>query len=341
MTDIDPATNHIEWSTGGAGLKFGACGPDDELLHPHVTQPGDTLSETWLYMWYVPEERISAFAYVWVHPNLGVLTSGLTVYQGHLEHPLEAEIFDIRAYLSASLVREGGNGRDVRIPNGMRIQIIEPLQSIHLTYEDADRNHVVDVHFTAASPPIMRENERHFDQVIRTQGRMVLAGREYRVDGFGLRDRSWGELRPEHPYPIPPYTWLTGTFAQSKLSWHLCAFDDPAQLPDWLDRMPVPEKIFREGWVYRDGEMLRLLEGTQLTTRDPQSRRPLTVRVRLVDRRHRTYEIHGTLVASTSWSPWPNMRCRLGLARWEMAGEIGWGDIQEVHTGDYLRALKR
>jgi hypothetical protein len=178
--------NHIDWSTGGGGIGFGAYGPADELLHPQVSQPGDTVSETWLYMWYVPEERISCIAYVWVHTNLGVLTSGLTVYQGHKDHPLEAEIFDIRAYLSASIVRDGGDGgdgRDVRIPNGMRIH--------------------------------------------------------------------------------------------------------------------------------------------------------------LVDQRDRTYRIHGTMIASTSWSPWPNMQCRLGLARWEMDEEVGWGDIQEVHSGDYMRALNK
>jgi hypothetical protein len=38
-----------------------------------------------------------------------MLTSGLTVYRGHNNHPLEAEPFDIRAYLPAASVTHGGN----------------------------------------------------------------------------------------------------------------------------------------------------------------------------------------------------------------------------------------
>lgn len=76
------------------------------------------------------------------------------------------------------------------MPNGLRIRIEEPGRRIHLDYEDEAHGNLVDVTFTAASPPIMRENNRHFDQVLHAKGRMVLRGTEYKVDGNALRDRS-------------------------------------------------------------------------------------------------------------------------------------------------------
>jgi hypothetical protein len=331
--------SHIDWSTGGAGIGFGHYGADDEVLHLPENRQDATVSETWLYMWYVPEAQIGAFAYVWVHPNLDVLTSGLSVYQGRKHHHLEAEIMDFRGYLPAQIVRDGGMGRDIKIPNGLRIEIVDPLERIRITYEDEARGNRVDVTLTAASPPIMRENMRHFDQVLHANGTIVLGGQEHEVDGYAMRDRSWDEPRPEHIYPIPPFTWMTGTFPESKISWHLCAYDDPALSPDWLGKMDNPATIFREGWVYRDGEMLRLRSASQVTARDLDRRAPLSACVRLVDSRNRSYDIVGTVVASTVWSQWPNMRAQIGLARWEMSGAVGWGDIQEFQSGDYVRAM--
>lgn len=52
---------HELW-TGDRGLEtasqFGRYSAQDELLHPEATVPGDTLTETWAYPWYIPEERI-------------------------------------------------------------------------------------------------------------------------------------------------------------------------------------------------------------------------------------------------------------------------------------------
>jgi hypothetical protein len=334
-----PSIPYESWSFGG-GTGFGAYGPEDDLLHPQHAKPGETLSETWLYMWYVPEANISCFAYVWVHPNLNVLSSGLTAFQGLKNHHLEAELFDYRAFLPASIVQEDGNGRDIRVPNGMRIHIEQPLEHIHLSYDDPARGNAVDVVMRAASPPIMRESRLHFDQVLHTQGRMRLRGREYRIDGYGLRDRSWGELRPEASYPIPPYGWMTGTFPASRISWHVCAHDSPSTQPDWAGRMSVDEeRLFKDGWIYRDGKPIRLRSCVQSTVRDPHLQRPLSHRMQLVDLEGREYAIRGTVVASLPWSSWPNMRAHVALVRWEMNGEVGWGDSQESQSGDYIRAV--
>jgi hypothetical protein len=332
-------TRHIDWSTGGAAGAFGRYRPEDEQLHDLPPSADPTVSETWLYMFYVPEARIGAWAYFWVHPNLDVLTSGLTVYQGHKRTHLEAELMDFRAYLPASIVRDGDGGRHVRIPNGLEIAIVEPGERITLRYADPERGNAVDLLFTAASPPIMRANDRHFDQVLWAEGTLTLGGVTHLVSGHALRDRSWGEARPEHRYPIPPFTWMTGTFPRSGISWHLCAYDDPARAPDWLGRMAVPDPIVREGWIWRDGEMLRLRAASQITRRDPETLAPMTAEVLLVDSRGREYRIEGDTIACVPWSNWPTMSAQVALARWRMGDETGWGDLQEFQSPDYVRAM--
>ena len=329
-----------DWSFGG-GQGFGAFGPEDELLHPQCTKPGDTLSETWLYMWYGPEARISCFAYVWVHPNLNLLSGGLTAFQDIKDHQLDAELMDFRYFLPASIIHQGGNGLDTRLPNSMRIHVEKPLERIRITYQDAGRGNGVDILLHAASPPVMRESRLHFDQVLRTEGSMRLRGREFRVDGYGLRDRSWGELRPEEPYPIPPYGWMTCTFPQSRTSWHVCAHDSPSTSPDWAGRMEVDEtRLLQDGWISRGGELIRLKSCIQSTVRDGRLLRPASHHLQLVDLADREYDIHGSIVASLPWSSWPTMRAHVALVRWEMDGEIGWGDSQESQSGDYIRAVR-
>lgn len=326
------------WTLGG-GQGFGQYGDRDEGLHPEHRIPGDTLTETWAYMWYVPQEQISFFAYVWVHPNLGVLTSGLTGWRGHKPSHMAAELFDIHAYLSTNYL---GDGRDVRLPNSLHIEILEPFRTIHLTYDDPARGNMVDVEFTAYSPPIMRESRLHFDQGLRVTGRVQLRGRSYDVDGYGMRDRSWGELRPENHYALPPYTWMTGTFPGADMCWNVCAHDDSRRNPQWLGTYDIkPEDAVRDGWVYRDGRQVRLKEVSVLTTRDPNTLCPMSHSLRFRDLDNRAYEISGKVLASLPWGGWPNSITHICLTEWSWAGHPGYGDTQEVQWNDFVHAFRR
>jgi hypothetical protein len=301
-------------------------------------QPGDTLTETWAYMWYLPEDRIECFAFVWVHPNLNVVSGGIAVWQGNKNHHLSAELFDIRMYVSADKVDDG---RDVTLPNGMRVHIQRPFKEIKISYADPTGHSSLEVVLTGHSPPIMRGNRTHFDQVVRAKGFLRLRGHAFSIDGYGLRDRSWGELRPEHPYPMPPYEWLTGTFPNSKFSWHVAANDDPRRRPDWLGLFDVKdEDVFKDGWVFQDGELVRLRSASIITVRDPRTLRPVSHEVNFVDLKNRSYDIRGKVIAALPWSSWHNSICHLCMTRWEMNGEIGYGDTQEVQWNDYVWAKR-
>ena len=137
MTAPENRTDDDSWTHGGGG-GFGAYEDRDEQLHPEHRVPHDSLTETWAYMFWIPKQRISSIIYLWVHPNLGVLTGGLTVYRGHKSHHLQAEIFDIPIFNSAAPCIHD-NGLDIQVPNGLRVQILEPFKSIRVRYADDSR----------------------------------------------------------------------------------------------------------------------------------------------------------------------------------------------------------
>lgn len=319
--------------------KFGRYNDKDELLHPERVVPGDTLTETWAYLWYVPEERLYSQIHIWVHPNLNLVTAGIGVWRGHKNSMISAELMDVPAFVSASGL---GDGRDMKFANSLHVEIIEPFKRIRITYEDPKRGNELDLMITDFSPPVMRGSENHFDQATRNKGRVRLRGREYAIDGLGMRDRSWGELRTEALVPAPPFTWMTGSFARAGMSWHLAAFDDPARRPDWLGLFDVtPEELIHDSWLYRDGKLCRLQDASKLTRRDPLTLRPVSQEIFFRDDRGREYQIEGKITASLPWVGWPNMSCYLCLTEWSWDGQIGYGDTQEVQWGDFQHALRQ
>lgn len=329
--------------TGDRGTEtaalFGKWSDKDELFHPEAAIPGDTLTETWAYLWYIPEERIYSQIHIWVHPNLGVVTAGIGVARGHKPSMIAAELLDVPAYSSAANL---GDGRDMTFANGLRVQIIEPFKKMHITYNDPVRGNALDLVITDFSPPVMRGSENHFDQATHNKGTLTLRGKSYAIDSHGMRDRSWGQLRTEALVPGPPFTWMTGIFAEQNLSWNLAAFDDPDRNPDWKGLFEVDRaEMIHDGWVCIGEEMSRLTNASKITRRDPVTLRPLSHEISFTDKWGRDYAITGRITATLPWTGWPNMFAWLCLTEWSLDGKVvGWGDTQEVQWGDYTHALR-
>jgi hypothetical protein len=329
--------------TGDRGTEqatqFGRYSAKDELLHPEASIPGDTLTETWAYLWYIPEERIYSQIHIWVHPNLNVVTAGIGVCRGHKNSMISAEIMDLPAYVSASSL---GDGSNMRFGNSLHVEILEPFKKIRISYNDPARGNALDLLITDFSPPIMRGSENHFDQATFNKGQVTLRGKAYDINSYGMRDRSWGQLRTEAVVPAPPFTWMTGTFAGLQMSWHLAAFDDPARNPDWHGLFDVKaEEAIHDGWLFRGGKLSRLKNASKVTRRDPNTLRPMSHEINFTDQDNREYHFTGEVTASLPWVAWPNMSCYLCLTKWQLDGETGWGDTQEVQWNDYVHALRQ
>ena len=145
--------NELWTGDRAAGAEFGAYVDADEKFHPDARIPGDTLTKTWAYMWYIPQERISSMIHVWVHPNLDVVTGGLAVWRGHKNSMISCELVDIPVFASAAGL---GDGMDMTLSNGLRVTIEEPFKRIRIRYDDKARGNALDLTMADFSPPVMR-----------------------------------------------------------------------------------------------------------------------------------------------------------------------------------------
>lgn len=315
---------------------FSEASPQDDFLHPDKNKSveGDSLTETQYLGFNVPEHNIHGLGYLWHHPNLGVVTGGLMVWQGIKPYSASAELFDMRDYHNDRVL--ANDLHEFRLDNSYSVKVIEPLKHLHMNYGDAKRNNHVDLDFTAVTPPVMFGDGNHFEQGLRVKGSLVLRGKEYQVNGFNVRDRSWGKLRPEELMPVPPVSWMTGWFGEDFM-FNCSLMDHAGSCPLSTGDFALPEeRALTGGWVARDGQIRRIVKARKKVDRDSKTLLPRSVTLGFTDDQGQEVEIIGKLKASCPWSVWSNVHSYISLMQWEMDGRVGNGDCQDVFWNDYV-----
>ncbi|GAA0623933.1 hypothetical protein GCM10009547_28810 [Sporichthya brevicatena] len=318
---------------------FGQAHPSDDRLHRDANAliPDDPdLVETQYLGFNVPTAGIDAFNYVWAHPNLGTASGGAWAWQGENAGQLHSELFDMRNYLPISAV---GELDSYILPNGYGVEVVKPLEELRITYEDASRGNAFDVTLSAFMPPAVIANGKHFEQGMRTRGSITLLGEQHTVDGFTIRDRSWGETRPEAPRLAPVVHWMTPVFGED-FAIHAFAVEDPTRKPIWDGLFEFSADRAAElsrGWVWKDGD-LTYLESVTLTAEWDLTRRyPTAYRVDMVDVEDRRWSMTAELVAASNWYLWNNIYTPILLMRFECDGRSGYGDSQIGAWTDVVR----
>lgn len=321
---------------------FGSVSPDDEKFHRGARDEDDSpaLVETQFIGFNVPAADIHSLNYVWAHPNVGIVSGGPWAWQGVKSHQLASEIFNMEDFMPESVILDGGDLDDYTLPSGYGVEVIEPFEKLRIFYDDPSRQNAFDVTMTAIMPPAMISTNRHFDQAMRTEGRLLLRGRPHTVDGYTVRDRSWGEARPEDPRQAPPIHWTTAVFGDD-FAVHAMGMEDPA-VADWGPSYPgFPPEVAAQlgrGWVWAEGE-LRQLESVRFTSSwDLDRGHPRGHRLELTDDDGREYVLDGTVGAASEWSTWSNVRMAVGLLRWECEGRTGFGDHQSAMWTDFVHS---
>jgi hypothetical protein len=321
---------------------FGACTPQDELLHRELnagsTHPA--LTETQFMGFSVPEANIHSLCYAWAHPTLRTLTGGVWAWQGVKRSALASELFDMRQYMDFTPL-DTGDFDDLRLPNGYRVRCLVPLEKFRISYSDPGRRNAFDVTLTAIMPPAVLPGGRHLDQAMRTEGTLLLRGKAYDIDGYTVRDRSWGENRTEEPRNAPPIHWLTGVFGDD-LAFHMMGVEHPSHDPVWRDIYLIDDAVAdstNRGWIWTHGELREIHAASVRTRWDTTTAYPLAHEVAFTDSTGRDHTITGTVTASNNWSAWSNAFFGISLTRWEHAGRTGWGDSQIGAWTDFVHAL--
>ncbi len=319
---------------------------EDDGLHPGTDHWWDT--ETAWFSFNIPERRIGGWFYNQVLATQGVCNGGAWVWD---DSPEEA-LYSARHQDLALPDLDRIDLRDVQLPNGNHLQVLESLMSYRVRYHDPGLFEA-DLRFDGIMAPNPHPigvapfwRGRHFDQPMHVTGTIVLGAEELAVDCLSVRDRSWGPrpMGPDPRRPQPPadvshpakprrppegvgYPFAT---ADEQNGWLLYT------RPTVVDGAASDE--LSTGYLLRDGEYAHLVSGCRRIWLDPSSRWIRRIEIEAVDEHGRPLEAVGDLVSHHGADP---VSSGTGLFQWEWEGLTGWGEDQTYAPQEILDALDR
>ncbi len=313
---------------------FASADPAFERFQKWPDDASFELIETSYFGFNIPEEQLNCEIYHWYHPKLGVSSGGVFIYRGIKPVQTAAEYLDFRSYMPMP-----ENTVDCTQHSGIRVDMLEPSKRFRVRYEAVARATSFDFESEAIMPLPIRANGGHLTQAMRTHGKLVLRGREYKIDGHFTRDRSWGDPRTETPLPIPVLGWNVGVFGDD-FAFHTAAFDSPKYHPERTKTYPSITDATNHlwGYVWKGGKLRGVKHVDQITDHGPDGLYPTGMRLRIEDSEGDTHDIKGTVIGGLPFNPWNNMTAYFCLARWECDGRIGHGDLQDCAWNDYVQA---
>ena len=321
--------------------------PDDDNWHEFSPHWWETETNWWSFN--VPERKLGGWLYT---QSLGVqqtINGGAWVW----DDSDEGAVYEHR--VQGASFPDRGDLRDITLPNGVSVKMLEPLMRYRTTFSDPGAFECDLVH-EGIIPPHSHPvgawpfwATRHFDQPMHVTGTIVLHGEEIAVDCYSLRDRSWGP-RPAGPTPQdkklaagvlprpnkPPRASFPHSvgycFATQGAGEGFVAFTDP-----WLrEDMATATDDLDTGYLLRDGEYSPLVDGYRTTTLAPDTKFIDKIRLEAVDALGRELVAEGELV-SRHGTTGPS---GTGLFHFNWTGgRSGWGEDQSYAPPGWLEAV--
>ena len=224
------------------------------------------------------------------------------------------------------------------MPNGLKVNAIEPLKRYLIDYEGIDDTEIHLEFNTLGSPWDINDPDTdplahtrigggwdkafsgHYELTGRITGEARIRGKTYEVDCIDTADRSWG-VRDDRT--VTNITWLHGSFGEH-LTLHAMALIDPAHDEHFGGLI--------SGYVLENGEMYGLTEMTGRSERNGMY--AMSTLLEAVDVRGKRYQISGATMNAGPLGPWPAVLYVQHFMRWNCNGEIGYG----VQTDGITRA---
>lgn len=325
------------WTTATSTRGRPALGAEDELLHAVPVDAGYAWTETSYWGFTAPAHNLMCEIYIWFHPAMKVMSAGVLLWRGLRGSSLAADYVNHHHFLPMP----DGIGHYRIDAIGLEIEIVEPLHHARLKMHDPARGVSFDVVAQGAHAPVSRPNGHHLVQPMKVTGALDLYGENIAIDGYFMRDRSWGADRFESPLDLPPITWMTGM--AEDFSFHLVAFDDPALEPDWKGAFSQPSEGENLLWGYlaMDGRTTAITRASKRTRREIDGHSPRGYDMEIEDDAGRVLKMHGEVTARVPWNTWQNVVVHYGLTRWDIEGRIAWGDCQDIQYNRYVHAFAR
>lgn len=342
----------------GQALPFARIEAADDRLHAVAQDAPFTMVETYLHGFNIPAQHIYCNIYLLWHTVLKTLSAHVFVYRGAriLEHQLCADYFNDQQFLPASTT----DGDFSLSMGSARLQhrIADPLQCIELQCDDPAQAFSLQLTMTAALPPVGRPGGKHFTQLMRTAGRLVLDGQSHVIDGYYMRDRSWSYPRPESPERVPPYRWFTGWLGEDLafvIAWMDTGLLDDARFgPKWQQHAAgaeqagankwesggaTPSTELRSGWIAVRGD-IRAVVGMTVRSRFGGQPRFLTsaIELELTDATGEIHRIAGETVAMIPKMYWQTMLTYMHAVELRCGTLRGQGDLMDTFSTWHMTA---
>lgn len=269
--------------------------------------------ETSWFAFYVPEHRnLGAWIFNYVRPNAGISGGGVVVWDDTTWFHMEVPYY---RHYQAMRIPEPRDLRDVELPSGISVKMLEPLHRYRLGFHDHPRL-TFELDFDAVMPPWVDVAEghepEHFDQMCRVTGELVLHGEHIKVDSCAMRDRSWGTVRSEK--------WET-----EAVGGYTCAGVDA--MTSFFIMGYGPKK---KGFLVRNGERAGLVEGTRTFNRHPEAGYITDMRIQGTDALGRAFDVACECTSRVAM-PIPGLSgvCWTSLFRCELDDQELWGEDQD------------
>jgi hypothetical protein len=305
--------------------------PEDDYTHP--LGPESNFNESMYFNFFDPERSLGGFVRIGNRAN-----------EGHAETTVTLFLPDGRVLFSFERPPIAGN--EAMDAGGLRFDVIEPGRKLRTRYEgrlvelhepremadprkafgnNPKRQVRLDLAHEAVGPIYgsagsdeeeSRSAERqfaraHYEQHMRVTGRVRIDGEELEIEGFGLRDHSWG---PRTWQAIEGYEWLTMNFG--------------ADLGAMISVIRRDGRARVGGVVVRGDEIDAVKDAVVEADYEENGLFHKAVRARIETRKGERLEISGTVRA---FIPLRNRRAGMathigeGMTEWRLGDRVGYG----------------
>ncbi|MCP4003326.1 MAG: hypothetical protein GY725_03945 [bacterium] len=315
--------------------------PEDDFTHP--LGPEENFNESMYFNFFDPEQSIGGFIRLGNRANEGNAEMTVTIY---LEDGRVLFMFK----------RPQIDHNDAFDAGGVRFEVIEPAQKLRTVYEGsvidlkdpsqmADpkkaftenprRKVKLDLIHDAVGPMYggaksKKESDRpaeeqfgaaHYEQHMAVTGTLEIEDQTWTINGYGLRDHSWG---PRYWQAIESYEWLTLNFG-----------------PDLGGMVSIvrrgPDKSHLGGVIVRGDEIDPITEAEIEAEYEDNGLFHRTVTARIKTASGEELQIHGDV---KGFIPLRNRRDGMtthigeGMTEWRMGDRVGYG------LSEFLRQVR-